>query len=145
MAVVDTILAQIVTDIEALVPATRPSLRYKCWDNARVPATGTHADRGFWVGDTSAQVISMAAGVYQVQTQTEIIMRLGAGNRTKAANRTLAHNEGLAIMAAIERRTSWPAGTLAVHTGGISVGDADEESADLSVSIPLTITAGESV
>lgn len=143
MANLDAVISQIVADIEALVPATRPTLRYYCLDTSLTTREGPTSDRGFSFTLPSAEVVSLRGAVSETKWDFSLVVMLSESSASPHAFRSTVVNEATAIRSAIDARSSWPAGTIQVVTRGFDI-TVDDETRDVQVAIALTVLTEES-
>lgn len=138
----EDILDTIAQDVAALVPATRPAVRYYSLEDSDVPRSGGSSDRGFFFGIPTSETLSIrSASVSEVNYKLALVVCLVPMGQSPKSLRAAISQEARAIIDAINARSAWPSGTVAVlATNHV----ATEEGGHIELSIDLEITAEES-
>lgn len=128
-------MSQMEVDWLALTPPDRTSVTYHLLSDSLESMSGPTADRGImWEVPDRVQVLSDTGDNAQVEWAVEAILYLRASGRSRRALRNAIAAEGALLMRAVEARTAWPVGVLAVESGDVST-EIDEESGDALLSL----------
>ena len=128
---------QIATLWAALTPPTNASVLYAHQTDER-PAQAVTADRGFWFELPAADHLSD----YGAATTVEVWalsgrMRLETAGRSTVAQLDRCVDEGVQIQSAINRQTSWPAGTDYVRCTRFRTERTKENQLDLVFTLEI--------
>lgn len=128
----------------ALVPPDRTTVGYHEVDGRR-RQQGTAGDRSIeWMLPERAEPVSEAGiDATQVEWAARAVVRLSQAGRSRRELVDAAANEAALLTRAVEKRASWPAGTIAVLTRGVTIERDEDEDGDALLELALSITVEE--
>lgn len=140
VAVLNSALAQIATQWEALTPPDRATVRYHEADGRRRMLGGTAGDRVFEFDLPVREEISGQAGpAYTTITwRVTAQIQLSQAGRSGQAMRAAVATEGNLLSRNVERTSSWPVGVIEVITGPAVPEITDRGDALISIEFQIT-------
>lgn len=143
MSVVNTAIAQIATQWEALTPPDRAAVRYHEVDGRKSSLKGSSADRLFEFDlPVRQEPVGQSHSSTTVQWATTARVRLSQAGRSGQALRIAAADEAQALTRSVELTSTWPVGVVEVLTEAANP-TQDSDRDDVTLEIGLLITTFE--